>query len=91
VLADIPTLREVWGNSALFVNPLAPSDIGRTINRLIRDPALCAKYATRAQQRAKRYSRERMSMAYLDLYQELFQGHVLKPPPLREPGLEERP
>lgn len=74
VLGDIPTLREVWGDAALFVSPDRPEELSSTLNCLIEDPALCREFAERARLRAARYTAERMAGEYLKQYRRL--AHV---------------
>lgn len=71
VLGDIPSLREVWGDAALFVPPRDAEGWADTLNRLAGDAYLRAEYARRAQLHATRYTREAMVRGYRALYAEL--------------------
>lgn len=71
VLGDIPSLRELWDDAAVFVPPEDRAALGRALETLTRDPRRRAELAQRARQRARRYSQRRMSAAYLDVYREL--------------------
>lgn len=71
VLGDIPSLREVWGDAALFVDGEAA--LRDTLCRLIEDDTLRADYAARALARAGRFTPERMADRYLALYRLLLQ------------------
>jgi glycosyltransferase involved in cell wall biosynthesis len=68
VLGDIPSLREVWGEAALFVPPDDEDALERALRTLIDDPERCARAGARARGRALAYSAERMGAAYLDAY-----------------------
>jgi glycogen(starch) synthase len=78
VLGDIPSLREVWGDAAVFVDPDDPASLARVVNRLIGEPALLAERAAAAEARARRFTPERMAAAYLDSYERL-QTQALEP------------
>jgi glycosyltransferase involved in cell wall biosynthesis len=68
VLGDIPSLREVWGDAALFVAPDDEAGLERTLASLISHPVLRAEYGARAGRRARSYSAGRMADGYLDAY-----------------------
>jgi glycogen synthase len=69
VLADIPSLREVWGDAGVFVDPDEGLEDG--LKALIEDAPLRHHYARLAGQRAREYSPQRMAAAYLALYERL--------------------
>ncbi|MBE0534599.1 MAG: glycosyltransferase family 4 protein [Phycisphaerae bacterium] len=71
VLGDIPSLREVWGATALYASPDDPDAITCQIERLIEDPHLLRLYAARAAERARFFSVDRMAAGYLRLYTDL--------------------
>jgi glycogen synthase len=68
VLGDIASLREVWGDAALYVPPGDEGALERTLAELIREPRLRGAYAVRARRRARSYSPERMARGYVELY-----------------------
>lgn len=70
-LGDIPSLKEIWGSAAVYVDPNSPTALKRTLNNLIDSPLLRHNLAQRARRRALRYSLQRMTAAYLGLYQKL--------------------
>jgi glycogen synthase len=74
VLGDIPSLREVWGESALYVPPDQPSALGRTLLSLAEDPLLRLKYSERARSRGLRYTPEAMAASYMKVYGTLLGG-----------------
>lgn len=71
VLGDIPSLREVWGSAAWFVDPDDPGDLEQAIDALAADAALRQDFARMARSRALHYRPERMVSGYLEAYQEL--------------------
>lgn len=68
VLGDISTLREVWGDAALFVAPNDHQQLAATLNALIDNPNLRAKMSRCAQDHALKYSLEKFGEGYLSLY-----------------------
>lgn len=68
VLADIPTLREVWGDAAIYVRPDDTSALRSALVGLIAQPERRRQLARRAARRAARYSPEAMTAGYLDAY-----------------------
>lgn len=72
VLADLPSLREVWGEShALYFNPRDDNSLYEALQWMTREPARWRLYGERAQRRALQYTRLRMGSAYLSIYHEL--------------------
>lgn len=71
VLGDPPSLREVWGEAALFVPPDDPEALRAVLQRLIDDPLLRESIACRARAQADRYTSDRMAAGYLMLYQKM--------------------
>jgi glycosyltransferase involved in cell wall biosynthesis len=68
VLGDIPSLREVWGDAALYVFPEDHSELAGSIERVIRSSTLREDLAGRARLRARRFAPERMAAATLAAY-----------------------
>lgn len=71
VLGDVPSLREVWGDAAIYVPPTDAVRLQRALCDLIADSALRSEMASRARKRALKYSVERMAQGYLDVYAEV--------------------
>jgi glycogen(starch) synthase len=80
VLGNIPSLRELWADAALFVHPDDPEALRAALLCLIADNRLRALMASRAQQRARSFTAGRMAAGYLGLYAELLQE--LSAPPI---------
>jgi glycogen synthase len=95
VLGDIPSLREVWGDAAVYVDPGDAGELGHALRRLIQSPAVRAALAARARMRAHGFTARRMARAYLDAYDTLAgHGRELAPEPWNEatpPGREASP
>lgn len=71
VLGDIPSLRELWSDTALFVDPRDPEMLRGALEALIGDRFLRENFAERAQRRAADYSMGRAMSAYRALYRRL--------------------
>jgi glycogen synthase len=71
VLSDIPTLREVWADAAVYCDPRSSVSVAHAVQRLILDDGSREEMAHRASQRAKTFSLERFGGAYLELYRAL--------------------
>jgi glycogen synthase len=70
-LGDIPSLREVWGEAAVFVPPDDAEALRDVLEGLIANARLRREYAARARRRALEYSPRRMADGYLAAYSEL--------------------
>jgi glycosyltransferase involved in cell wall biosynthesis len=71
VLGDIPSLREVWGDAALYVAPEDPAALGRALNCLAADQRLRQRLAAAAGVRAQQYTQAAMGEGYWRAYQAL--------------------
>ncbi len=72
VANDIPTFREVWGETACYFRYNDADDLARAIERLNADRELRLTYANLAYNRARqRYTAERMVDDYMNLYESL--------------------
>jgi glycosyltransferase involved in cell wall biosynthesis len=71
VLGDIPSLREVWGEAALFVPPDDAEALEVALVLLIIDPTYRQIMAHRAFERAQKFTSEKMINNYLSTYREL--------------------
>jgi glycosyltransferase involved in cell wall biosynthesis len=71
VLGDIPSLREVWGDAAVFVPPEQPEVLAQVLRRLALDVSWRDCMARQARARALQYTPERMARAYVALYARL--------------------
>jgi glycogen synthase len=71
VLGDIPSLREIWGEAAIYVPPDDSEALASALNTLIDSPALRTKFSQLAHERATLYAPDRMSQSYLAAYRRL--------------------
>jgi glycogen synthase len=71
VLGDIESLREIWGNAALFVEPDDHESLLETLVYLIEKRESRLTMANRAAMRARRFAPAQMAREYLDVYQQL--------------------
>ncbi|MFN7997251.1 MAG: glycosyltransferase family 4 protein [Bryobacteraceae bacterium] len=69
VLGDIPSLREIWGDAAIFVSPDDEDALAEALKDFIRDPQLRNTMAGRSAVRARRFTPEAMVRGYLDAYE----------------------
>jgi glycogen(starch) synthase len=82
VLGDIPTLRELWEGTAVFVSPDRPDTLRVALEGLIEDSELRQALSMRARKRALTLTPSRMAKAYLGLYTDLlteYQVHAEEP------------
>ncbi len=71
VLGDIASLREIWADAAMYVNPGDPQELEFKLKALIRDDALRGDLSTRSRKRALEYGPRRMTLEYFAAYQAL--------------------
>lgn len=71
VLGDIESLREIWGDAAIYVNPNDREELKAAINKLINNESLRNQYGQKARQRASQFSSDIMVKNYIELYQNL--------------------
>jgi glycosyltransferase involved in cell wall biosynthesis len=71
VLGDIPSLREVWGDTATYVPVDEPGAMVEVARRLARDDEACRRLGARAQSRARAYTAGAMAGRYLTMYRRL--------------------
>ena len=71
VLGDIQSLREVWGNAALYVAPDDAEGLTTALNRLSGDSQLRSQLAHASFLRAQQYSQSAMGAGYWNAYQAL--------------------
>jgi glycosyltransferase involved in cell wall biosynthesis len=68
VLGDIPSLREIWHDAAIFVRPNDHRHLESELRALIEDPQRRRKLGGLALERARSYSQSTMVSKYLDAY-----------------------
>lgn len=86
VLGDIPSLREVWRNRAVFVAPNDPEALEREMLSLINAPERRQSLAAGARSRALELTPERMVEGYCAAYADVLAAHTDE----EEPPFEQR-
>jgi len=71
VLGDIPSLREIWGDAAWFVDPDDPRALEEAVRTLIKHPQLRADLGNQARRRAARHQITKTRDTYLSIYQSM--------------------
>jgi glycogen(starch) synthase len=71
VLGDIPSLREIWGDTATFVPPDDTDALAEAIQHLIADSAYRESMAHAAWEHALQYTPGRMAAGYMDAYRSI--------------------
>ena len=71
VLGDIPSLREVWEDAAVYVDPDDHEALARALQRLVQDAGERDRRAQAARLHAQRYTPSRTCEAYLEAYAQL--------------------
>ena len=74
VLADIPSLRELWDGAAHFIDPRDAEGWSREINRLIGDTEERERLAALALARANKYTAALALPMYIDIYEHAVSG-----------------
>jgi glycosyltransferase involved in cell wall biosynthesis len=69
VLGDIPSLREIWDDAALFVRPDDTEMLREALEALIHDDAYRTAMAAKARTRALEFTPRRMVAGYIAAYQ----------------------
>jgi glycosyltransferase involved in cell wall biosynthesis len=77
VLGDIPSLREVWGSSAVFVAPDDAGALAHAVGSLMHDERRRTEASDRARSRAEQLTPERMAAKYHASYDELLRPAVV--------------
>ena len=70
VLGDIPSLREIWGDAAIYVDTDKADCLADAVNSILLDDALLNEWSRKAKARAERFSLEAMAAQYWQIYQQ---------------------
>jgi glycogen synthase len=70
ILGDIPSLREIWRDAAMFVPPRDPEAIARVTNEVIGNDSLRHELGQRARTRAAQFTAGAMAARYRQTYVE---------------------
>ncbi len=87
VLGDLPSLREIWGEAALYVAPDDPAALKATLNALIADPEGRINLAFRARERAAELGTAPMAEAYLSAYAQILPSAARAVSPVPKPAV----
>jgi glycogen(starch) synthase len=71
VLGDIDSLREIWSDAALYVNPASADELHDALADLIAHPRTLSLFGKRARHRAGQFNPQRFASAYWSLYRSL--------------------
>jgi glycosyltransferase involved in cell wall biosynthesis len=71
VLGDIPTLREVWGDAATFVDPRDAAGLARKLIELFEAPAKRRLLASKARERGTHFTAATQAANYLSLFKSI--------------------
>jgi glycosyltransferase involved in cell wall biosynthesis len=73
VLGDIPSLRELWNDSAIFVEPDDHKRLAQMLGNLMEDEQYRKQLAESSTLRAREFTVERMAESYLETYKHLLE------------------
>lgn len=79
VLGDIPSLREIWSDAAMFVSPDDPAALQSALQHLIDHPDETARLAERSQLAAQQYTPDKMAEGYLAAYGKILSKSISAP------------
>jgi glycosyltransferase involved in cell wall biosynthesis len=71
ILGDIPSLREIWLDNAIYVDTDNSDELAEVVNALMKDEERLNQAAEKARKRAQEFSIERLGSQYASLYQQL--------------------
>jgi glycogen synthase len=71
VLGNIDSLREIWANAALYVEPESAENLHDALADLIAHPRALRVFGERARQRAVQFSPKKFASAYWSLYRSM--------------------
>jgi glycogen(starch) synthase len=77
LLADNPTLKELWQDAALYFHPDRPEELDQLLLEVSNNPELGDTFVSRSMSRAKLFSLDAMADNYLNLYQYLVQTNLV--------------
>jgi len=80
LLADNPTLMELWQDTALYFNPDRPEEVDALLQYAFSNPEETEAYIKRSTEHAQQFSLEHMTNNYLSLYQRLVQSKLVSQP-----------
>jgi len=73
VASDIPTLKEVYGEAALYFDPNDPNNIAQAIKKVLTDEKAKIVLVEKGKEQVKKYSWQKMAEQTLKIYNEVTQ------------------
>ncbi len=73
VCRDLPSLREIWADNALYFR--SPAEMTAQLTRLTANPGLLADAQQRARTHARQYTPDRMTDTYLSVFTSVLTAH----------------
>ena len=71
ICSNIPTLKEIYGNAALYSNRHSPEDMAAKIQEVITDQQLRTDLVEKGREQVKKYSWQKMAQETLEVYQQI--------------------
>lgn len=71
VLSNIDSFKEIWADTALYIEPNNHLELLHLLNQLIENPDIQKKYASRSIERSKEFTSNKCALMYLQLYNRL--------------------
>jgi glycosyltransferase involved in cell wall biosynthesis len=75
VLGEIESLKEIWGENAIYVDTNNASALAKAINSLMLNSDLLKEYSDKAYRHAQEYSSLSMATQYVESYRSLIRQH----------------
>lgn len=69
IAANIPTLKEIYGDAALYFDPRDPKDIAEKIHKILSDPQTRSFLIQKGNEQVKKYSWQKMATETLNVYE----------------------
>jgi glycosyltransferase involved in cell wall biosynthesis len=71
IASDVPALREVLDDAALFADPDDPDSFKMQLKKVLTTPDLAAQLSTNGSKRSKKFSLEQAAHEYLNIYMQV--------------------
>ena len=72
ICSNIPTLKEIYQDAALYFDPHSPQDIANKIKKVLADAKTRMDLVEKGIERVKKYSWQKMACQTLDVYESVF-------------------
>lgn len=74
ILSDIPVFKEIYGDSAVYFNPLDPDDIANKIEEVLNDDNLGTSLTQKGFENAKKYTWENSAKSFFKVVDKVMQN-----------------